>query len=74
MFTGRSQIYAEIAERRGWSRDQIDAEVRIRKQILEAMQKQGVYDYVSVASLFHLFHIDRQRIVDNMSDLRKVFR
>jgi len=73
-FTGRSQIYAEIAERRGWSRDQIDAEVRIRRQILEAMQKQGVYDYVSVASLFHLFHIDRQKVVDNLSDLRKVFR
>ena len=73
-YTGRSQIYAEIAERRGWSRDQIDVEIRIRKQILEAMQKQGIYDYISVASLFHLFNIDRQQVVDNLSDLRKVFR
>jgi flagellar protein FlaI len=73
-YTGRSQIYAEISERRGWSRDQIDSEIRIRKQILEAMQKQGIYDYISVASLFHLFNIDRQKVVDNLSDLRKVFR
>ena len=73
-YTGRSQIYAEITERRGWSRDQLDSEVKVRKQILEAMQKQGIFDYISVASLFHLFHIDRQRVFDNISDLRKVLR
>jgi len=73
-YTGRSQIYAEITERRGWSRDQLDSEVKIRKQILEAMQKQGIFDYISVASLFHLFHIDRQRVFDNISDLRKVLQ
>ena len=71
-YTGRSQIYAEIAERRGWSRDQIESEVRVRMQVLEAMQKQGIYDYISVASLFHLFHIDRQKVLDNISDLRQV--
>ncbi|MCX6682545.1 MAG: type II/IV secretion system ATPase subunit [Methanoregula sp.] len=73
-YTGRSQIYAEITERRGWSRDQLDSEVKTRKQILEAMQKQGIFDYISVASLFHLFHIDRQRVFDNISDLRKVLQ
>jgi len=73
-YTGRSQVYFEIAERRGWSRDQIEGEIRIRKQILEAMQKQGIYDYISVASLFHLFSIDRKQVIENVSDLRKVFR
>jgi archaeal flagellar protein FlaI len=71
-YTGRSQIYAEIAERLGWSRDQLDSEIKTRKQILEEMQKQGIFDYISVASLFHLFHIDRQRVFDTISDLRKV--
>ena len=71
-YTGRSQIYAEIAERRGWSRDQMESEIRIRKQVLEAMQKQGIYDYISVSSLFHLFHIDRQKVLESLSDLRKV--
>jgi hypothetical protein len=37
------------------------------------MQKQGIYDYISVASLFHLFQIDRQKVLDSISDLRKVF-
>jgi flagellar protein FlaI len=72
-YTGRSQIYAEIAERRGWSRDQLESEIRLRRQILEGMQKQGIYDYISVASLFHLFQIDRQKVLDSISDLRKVF-
>jgi flagellar protein FlaI len=72
-YTGRSQIYAEIAERRGWSRDQLESEIRVRRQILEGMQKQGIYDYISVASLFHLFQIDRQKVLDSISDLRKVF-
>ncbi len=71
-YTGRSQIYAEIGERRGWSRDQMESEIRVRRQVLEAMQKQGIYDYISVASLFHLFHINRQKVLDNLSDLRKV--
>jgi flagellar protein FlaI len=74
VYTGRSQIFSEIAERRGWSRDQIETEVRVRKQVLEAMQVQGIYDYVSVASLFHLFSIDRQKLLNNLSDLRKVFQ
>lgn len=71
-YTGRSQIYAEISERRGWSRDQIESEIKVRRQVLDAMQKQGIYDYITVASLFHLFHIDRQQVLDNLSDLRKV--
>jgi flagellar protein FlaI len=71
-YTGRSQIYAEIAERRGWSRDQMESEIRIRKLVLEAMQKQGIYDYISVSSLFHLFHIDREKVLESISDLRKV--
>jgi len=73
-YTGRSQTLSEIAERRGWSHDQIEAEIGIRRQILEAMQKQGIFDYITVASLFHVFNIDRQKVLDNISDLRKVIR
>jgi len=74
IYTGRSQIFAEIAERRGWPRDKLEDEIKIRRQILDAMQKQGIYDYVSVATLFHLFNIDRQKVIENLPDLRKVFK
>jgi flagellar protein FlaI len=71
-YTGRSQVYAEIAERRGWTRDQLDAEINVRKSILDAMKKQGIKDYISVASLFHAYHIDSRNVTANISDLRKV--
>jgi flagellar protein FlaI len=71
-FTGRSQIYADIAEKRGWTRDQLESEISTRKKILEAMQKQDIKDYISVASLLHSYNIDAKKVIANIADLRKV--
>jgi len=73
-YTGRSQIYADITEKRGWTRDQLEAEIRLRKSILEAMKQQEIMDYISVASIFHAFHIDSQNVLANIGDLRKVLQ
>jgi flagellar protein FlaI len=73
-FTGRSQIYADIAEKRGWTRDQLESEISTRKKILEALQKQDIKDYISVASLFHAYNIDAQKVIATISDLRKVLQ
>jgi flagellar protein FlaI len=73
-YTGRSQIYADIAEKRGWTRDQLDHEISIRKNLLDAMRKQEIWDYISVATIFHAYHIDARTVLDNISDLRKVIR
>jgi archaeal flagellar protein FlaI len=73
-FTGRSQVYNEIAEKRGWSRDQLESEISIRKNILEAMKKQGIRDYISVASLFHAYYIDAPKVLGSLTDLCKVIR
>jgi flagellar protein FlaI len=71
-FTGRSQVYSDIAAKRGWSGEQLDAEIKVRKNLLEEMKKQGIIDYISVASLFHLYHINRTNVLANISDLKKV--
>ncbi|MDD1686728.1 type II/IV secretion system ATPase subunit [Methanoregula sp.] len=73
-YTGRSQVYADIAEKRGWSREQLEQEIDLRKSILMAMQKQGIRDYISVASLFHAYHIDAKNVVSHSEDLRRVIR
>ena len=72
MFTGRSQVYSDISARRGWTRDKLDAEIGLRKQLLNEMQKQGIIDYISAASLFHAFNIDREKVLANISDLKKI--
>jgi flagellar protein FlaI len=71
-FTGRSQIYSDISAKRGWTRDKLDYEISIRKQLLDEMRKQGIIDYISAASLFHSFNIDREKVLANISDLKKV--
>ncbi len=73
-YTGRSQVYADIAQKRGWTREQMESEIGIRKNVLEAMQKQGIKDYISVASLFHTYNIDSRKVLANIADLRKVFQ
>jgi flagellar protein FlaI len=73
-YTGRSQIYAEIAEKRGWTREQLESEIGTRKNVLVAMQKQGINDYISVASLFHTYNIDSRKVLAHIADLRQVFQ
>jgi archaeal flagellar protein FlaI len=73
-YTGRSQVYADITEKRGWTRDQLEVEIGLRKSILLAMQKQGIMDYISVSTLFHAYSIDANDVVAHIDDLRKVIR
>ncbi len=73
-YTGRSQIYADIAEKRGWTREQLESEISTRKSVLVAMQNQGIKDYISVASLFHFYNIDARKVIASIADLRKVFQ
>ncbi|MFY9801076.1 MAG: type II/IV secretion system ATPase subunit, partial [Methanoregula sp.] len=73
-YTGRSQIYTDIAKKRGWTREQLESEINIRKNVLVAMQKQGITDYISVASLFHTYNIDARKVLTNIDDLRRIIQ
>lgn len=73
-YTGRSQVYMDITEKRGWTREQLEKEIGIRKSILLAMQAQDIKDYISVASLFHAYHINPKNVLANIADLRKVIQ
>ena len=71
-YSGRSQVYMDIAERRGWTREQLETEIGLRKTILAAMMNQGIRDYISVASLFHAYNIDPKKVTASLEDLRRV--
>jgi len=73
-YTGRSQVYADITEKRGMTRDQLETEISRRISVLDAMQKQGIRDYISVATLFHAYNIDAKNVLSHIDDLRKVIR
>ncbi len=71
-FTGRSQIYSDIAEKRGWTREQLESEIQLRKNLLMEMQKQGIRDYISVATVFHAYNIDPANVISHIADLHQV--
>jgi archaeal flagellar protein FlaI len=73
-FTGRSQIYSDIAEKRGWTREQLESEIQLRKHLLEEMKNQGIRDYISVATLFHAYNIDAANVLAHIADLRQVIQ
>jgi archaeal flagellar protein FlaI len=73
-FTGRSQIYSDIAEKRGWTREQLESEIQLRKKVLEEMKTQGIRDYISVATLFHAYNIDPANVLSHIADLRQVIQ
>ncbi|RXE57436.1 secretion system protein E [Methanoculleus taiwanensis] len=73
-FTGRSRIYNEIMEFRGWTREQLEGEIAVRRQILEAMRIQGITDYISVSRIIQAYSIDRKTVLEHIDDLSSVGR
>jgi len=70
-YTGLSQIYASTTEKRGWTREQLEAEIAVRKRLLIAMHEQRIRDYKSVSMLFQNYYIDPESVMGNIDDLRK---
>jgi flagellar protein FlaI len=69
-YHGRSQVYADIAQKRGWSREQLEDEIRIRKMILIAMKEQDILNYISVSQLFQAYNIDPAGVIEAIGDLK----
>jgi len=73
-YTGRSKVYAEIMTHRGWSKEQMDAEIAARKSVIEALVAQDVHHYIEVSRIFHFYYIDPQIVLSNIGDLRSVLK
>lgn len=71
-YKGRSFIYADIAERRGWSREQLEQEISTRRRILEAMDHQKIIDYQQVSKIFHAYSINPRHVIENLENLSRV--
>ncbi len=71
-YKGRSQVYADIAEQRGWSRERLEAEIATRKSILLAMERQGIIDYVRASRVFQAYNINPEIVTGNLDDLSRV--
>ncbi|MGD9937500.1 MAG: type II/IV secretion system ATPase subunit [Methanoregulaceae archaeon] len=70
-YTGRSQVFASITERRGWTREKLDEEIAVRKRLLIAMHEQRIRDYRSVTRIFQGYYIDPAGVMAHIDDLRQ---
>jgi archaeal flagellar protein FlaI len=71
-YLGHSQVYSDIAEKRGWSREQLEAEIATRIRILDAMKDQGIKDYISVSRVLQAYNIDAERVVGSIGNLKEL--
>ena len=69
-YSGRSQVYADITQKRGWSREQFEDEIRVRKIILTAMKEQGILNYILVSKLFQDYYINPAGVIEGIKDLK----
>ncbi len=73
-YTGRSKVYSAIMEQHGWNREEMDKEISNRREILNAMHTQDIRDYITVSEIFQLYFIDPAYVLENLDDLKKVFK
>ncbi|MBR1369541.1 secretion system protein E [Methanocalculus chunghsingensis] len=71
-YSGRSHVYSAIAANRGWSREELSAEIERRRQVITAMHDQGITDFKSVSEIFSVFAITPDLILAEIGDLRQV--
>ncbi|MDK2916398.1 MAG: archaeal flagellar protein FlaI [Euryarchaeota archaeon] len=73
-YSGRSRIFTEIMEYRGWSRSQLEEELRVRRTVLLAMHEQGIRDYRAVARIIQAWTVQRDRVLASLDDLGELIR
>jgi len=71
-YSGRSQVYNEIMASRGWSTEDLEREILMRRKILLAMKEQGVKDYISVSQVIQAYAIKPGEVMESLTDLRRL--
>ncbi|HEY3272847.1 MAG TPA: type II/IV secretion system ATPase subunit [Methanocella sp.] len=63
---GESRILAEIAQRRAWSRKEINQEITRRQRVLEYMVKSNIRDFHQVAAIIQAYAVKPDRVLDKL--------
>ncbi len=63
---GESRILAEIAQRRAWSRKEIQTEIMHRQQVLEYMVKNNIRDFHQVAAIIQAYSVKPDRVLEKL--------
>jgi flagellar protein FlaI len=65
---GDSAVLAEIANERGWSESELDAEIQARRTVLEYLVDNDIRTYTAVANAIQQFYRKRDELVEMIHD------
>ncbi|WP_439027158.1 type II/IV secretion system ATPase subunit [Haloarchaeobius sp. DT45] len=60
---GESRLLAEIADERGWTTEELQAELQVRAEVLDHLVDNDVTDYHDVTRTIHTFQRDRDEVL-----------
>lgn len=65
---GNSLALAEIQQQRGWSKMNLDRELKNRQSVIEYMLKSGIKDYREVIRTIQAYYIDPEGLMKKIAD------
>ena len=66
--TGESLVLAEIQQRRGWNKKELDRELKNRQTVLEYALEKGMKDHRGIIKIIQAYYIDPEGLMKKIAD------
>ncbi len=63
---GESRVVAEIAQRRAWSKRELNAELLRRQKVLEYMLNNNIREFKQIAAIIHAYAVKPDRVLEKL--------
>ena len=63
---GESSVLADIAQRRAWSKKEIQQEILRRQRVLEYMLNNNVRDFKQIAAIIHAYSVKPDKVLEKL--------
>jgi flagellar protein FlaI len=64
---GESRVITEIAQRRAWSKRELNSELSRRQKVLEYMLNNNIREFKQIAAIIHAYAVKPDRVLEKLS-------
>jgi len=65
---GESYVFGKIIQARGWDKEKLASEIKVRQRILEYMRDKGIRDYVSITLVVQAYSADPEMVLRSIAN------
>ncbi len=65
---GDSYVFGKIMQGRGWDKEKLASEIKVRQRILEYMRDKGMRDYVSITLVVQAYSADPEMVLRSIAN------